>query len=151
MTSRRPGLVDWVAVYTTTMCATAQVGLKHGLPISSPVDDAGVFTEEAGPFKGGTPSCTACSPFHVCTPIGQVHGAERVPQGFKVKVCAAGLPVLKEGTAAVIEALQQKGCLLKEERYAHKYPYDWRTKLPTIFRATDQVLPNSCLHDTLLA
>ncbi len=50
-----------------------------------------------------------------------------------------GLPVLKEGTAAVIEALQQKGCLLKEERYMHKYPYDWRTKLPTIFRATDQV------------
>ena len=39
----------------------------------------------------------------------------------------------------MIEALQQKGCLLKEERYAHKYPYDWRTKLPTIFRATDQV------------
>ena len=52
---------------------------------------------------------------------------------------SSGMPVLKEGTAAVIEALQQKGCLLKEERYAHKYPYDWRTKLPTIFRATDQV------------
>lgn len=53
---------------------------------------------------------------------------------------SSGLPVLKEGTAAVIEALQQKGCLLKEECYAHKYPYDWRTKLPTIFRATDQVI-----------
>ena len=51
----------------------------------------------------------------------------------------AGLAVLKEGTAAVIEALQKQSVLLKEERYAHKYPYDWRTKLPTIFRATDQV------------
>lgn len=51
----------------------------------------------------------------------------------------AGLAVLKEGTAAVIEALQKQGVLLKEEKYAHKYPYDWRTKLPTIFRATDQV------------
>lgn len=29
--------------------------------------------------------------------------------------------------------------LLMEERYEHKYPYDWRTKKPTIFRATDQV------------
>jgi isoleucyl-tRNA synthetase len=24
------------------------------------------------------------------------------------------------------------------EDYGHKYPYDWRTKKPTIFRATDQ-------------
>lgn len=55
--------------------------------------------------------------------------------------CCTGLPVLKEGTAAVIEALQKQGVLLKEERYSHKYPYDWRTKLPTIFRATDQVQP----------
>ena len=51
----------------------------------------------------------------------------------------AGLPVLDEGTAAVIAALGERSVLLKEERYAHKYPYDWRTKLPTIFRATPQV------------
>lgn len=29
-----------------------QVGLKYGLPLLSPVDDGGVFTEEAGPFVG---------------------------------------------------------------------------------------------------
>ena len=29
-----------------------QVGLQYGLPLLSPVDDAGVFTSEAGPFKG---------------------------------------------------------------------------------------------------
>ena len=29
-----------------------QVGLKYGLPLLSPVDDAGVFTEEAGRFQG---------------------------------------------------------------------------------------------------
>ena len=28
--------------------------------------------------------------------------------------------------------------MLKEEPYQHKYPYDWRTKKPTIFRATEQ-------------
>lgn len=57
-----------------------------------------------------------------------------------------GLPVLKEGTAAVIDALRSAGALLAEEKYAHKYPYDWRTKLPTIFRATDQVYFASPTH-----
>lgn len=50
----------------------------------------------------------------------------------------AGLNVLGEGNTAVIKALQAAGCLLKEEPYAHKYPYDWRTKKPTIYRATEQ-------------
>jgi len=49
-----------------------------------------------------------------------------------------GLNVLKEGNGAVIEALTKAGSLLKEEPYNHKYPYDWRTKKPTIFRATEQ-------------
>eukprot|EP00775_Hariotina_reticulata_P010199 gene10199-10360_t len=78
-----------------------QVGLRHGLPLLSPVDDAGCFTEEAG-------------------------------------ARFAGLQVQKEGNAAVIEALLEAKVLLKEELYAHKYPYDWRTKKPTIFRATSQ-------------
>ncbi|BCL34905.1 isoleucine--tRNA ligase [Nostoc sp. MS1] len=50
----------------------------------------------------------------------------------------AGLNVLGEGNQAVIDALLAAGSLLKEEAYAHKYPYDWRTKKPTIFRATEQ-------------
>ncbi|MDB9445833.1 isoleucine--tRNA ligase [Anabaena sp. CS-542/02] len=50
----------------------------------------------------------------------------------------AGLNVLGEGNQAVIDALTAAGSLLKEEPYAHKYPYDWRTKKPTIFRATEQ-------------
>ncbi|MCC5616084.1 isoleucine--tRNA ligase [Nostoc sp. CHAB 5836] len=50
----------------------------------------------------------------------------------------AGLNVLGDGNQAVIHALAVAGSLLKEEAYAHKYPYDWRTKKPTIFRATEQ-------------
>lgn len=50
----------------------------------------------------------------------------------------AGLNVLGEGNGAVIDALNAAGALLKEEPYVHKYPYDWRTKKPTIFRATEQ-------------
>lgn len=76
------------------------VGLKHGLPLLSPVDDAGVFTREAGPFEG--------------------------------------LSVQAEGNTAVVAALKEAGVLLRAEDYKHKYPYDWRTKQPTIFRATDQ-------------
>ncbi|MBD1842556.1 isoleucine--tRNA ligase [Cyanobacteria bacterium FACHB-63] len=77
-----------------------QVGQRYGLPILSPVDDNGDFTEEAGQFQG--------------------------------------LNVLGDGNTAVIEALQEAQSLLKEEPYQHKYPYDWRTKKPTIFRATEQ-------------
>ena len=29
-----------------------QVGQRYGLPVIAPVDDAGVFTEEAGPVAG---------------------------------------------------------------------------------------------------
>jgi len=76
------------------------VGRRYELPILSPVDGNGDFTEEAGQF--------------------------------------AGLNVLKDGNGAVIEALQAIGSLIKEEPYQHKYPYDWRTKKPTIFRATEQ-------------
>jgi isoleucyl-tRNA synthetase len=50
----------------------------------------------------------------------------------------AGLNVLGDGNQAVIDALTIAGSLLKEEPYVHKYPYDWRTKKPTIFRATEQ-------------
>ena len=76
-------------------------GQKYGLPLLSPVNDLGQFTEEAG---------------------------ERF----------VGLDVLKEGNEAIITALKEANCLIKEESYPHKYPYDWRTKKPTIFRATEQ-------------
>lgn len=78
-----------------------QTGLKYGLDILSPVNDLGLFTEDAG-------------------------------EKFM------GLDVLGDGNTAIINALNDTGVLLKEELYNHKYPYDWRTKKPTIFRATEQ-------------
>jgi len=82
-------------------------GQKYGLPLLSPVDDAGRFTEEAGKFAG-------------------------------MQVVAKGNEKVSEGNKAVIDALTEVGALLKHEEYAHKYPYDWRTGKPTIFRATEQ-------------
>ncbi|KAL0414731.1 UNVERIFIED_CONTAM: Isoleucine--tRNA ligase, chloroplastic/mitochondrial [Sesamum radiatum] len=75
-------------------------GLKYGLPVLSPVDDEGKFTEEAGQFSG--------------------------------------LDVLGDGNVAVIECLDNNTSMIMVEPYKHKYPYDWRTKKPTIFRATEQ-------------
>jgi isoleucyl-tRNA synthetase len=77
-----------------------EVGQRYGLPILCPVDERGVFTQEAG--------------------------------------FLAGLNVLKTANDEVIAALTSVQSLLKHQPYVHKYPYDWRTKKPTIFRATEQ-------------
>jgi isoleucyl-tRNA synthetase len=77
-----------------------RVGQRYNLPVLCPVDEAGNFTEEAGPF--------------------------------------AGLNVLKTANDEVIKALTEVKSLLKYEPYQHRYPYDWRTKKPTIYRATEQ-------------
>jgi isoleucyl-tRNA synthetase len=55
-----------------------------------------------------------------------------------LQVVAKGNEKVSEGNQAIIDALTEAGALLKHEEYAHKYPYDWRTGKPTIFRATEQ-------------
>jgi isoleucyl-tRNA synthetase len=50
----------------------------------------------------------------------------------------AGTNVLKDANPTIVAALREAGVLLSEQRYEHRYPYDWRTKKPTIFRATEQ-------------
>jgi len=77
-----------------------RVGLRYDLPVLCPVDEAGNFTKEAGPF--------------------------------------AGLNVLKTANEEITKALIDAKSLLKQEPYQHRYPYDWRTKKPTIYRATEQ-------------
>ena len=49
-----------------------------------------------------------------------------------------GLNVLKDANEIIIDYLSAKNLLLLQENYKHRYPYDWRTKKPTIFRATEQ-------------
>ncbi|MDA1475624.1 isoleucine--tRNA ligase [Bacillus changyiensis] len=43
-----------------------------------------------------------------------------------------------EANKPITEKLEEKGALLKLEFITHSYPHDWRTKKPTIFRATAQ-------------
>lgn len=47
-----------------------------------------------------------------------------------------GLPVLDAGNETVCSLLNDK--ILHTEIYKHSYPYDWRTKLPVIIRASKQ-------------
>lgn len=49
-----------------------------------------------------------------------------------------GRAVLGEGNDAVLEYAHSRGQLLAQHKYEHKYPYDWRSKLPIIIRATEQ-------------
>ncbi len=48
------------------------------------------------------------------------------------------LNVLKDANDQVIKFLESQNVLMLMEVYKHRYPYDWRTKKPTIFRATEQ-------------
>ena len=47
-----------------------------------------------------------------------------------------GLSVLGEGQQKVLDYL--KNDIIHYELYEHSYPYDWRTKLPVILRASLQ-------------
>src|SRR5699024_1055336 len=75
------------------------VSKRYGIDALCPVDEKGVFTEEAPGFEGM---------FY--------DGANK----------------------AVTEKLKEVGALLKLGFITHSYPHDWRTKKPTMFRATSQ-------------
>jgi isoleucyl-tRNA synthetase len=49
-----------------------------------------------------------------------------------------GLDVFGAGNERVLQMLDSSGLLLAQEKYTHKYPYDWRTKKPVLIRATAQ-------------
>ena len=43
-----------------------------------------------------------------------------------------------EANPLVVDALREAGTLFHHARFVHSYPHDWRSKTPTIFRATEQ-------------
>lgn len=50
-----------------------------------------------------------------------------------------GLPVLGEGGKLINQILNDQKVLISEVPMVHKYPYDWRTKLPVITRWVDSL------------
>ncbi|WP_449353975.1 isoleucine--tRNA ligase [Virgibacillus natechei] len=75
------------------------VARSYGIEPLSPVDDRGVFTNEAPGFEG---------------------------------------QFYDKANKSITEKLEEVGALLKLSFITHSYPHDWRTKKPTIFRATSQ-------------
>ncbi|RPF56064.1 isoleucine--tRNA ligase [Aquisalibacillus elongatus] len=75
------------------------IGKQYGLDVLCPVNEKGVFTEEAPGFEG---------------------------------------QFYDKANKEITEKLEEVGALLKLEFMTHSYPHDWRTKKPTIFRATSQ-------------
>lgn len=47
------------------------------------------------------------------------------------------------GNKTVLQLISDKGHLISVDRFVHKYPYDWRTKMPIIVRATAQWFANA--------
>ena len=90
------------------------LGLQNGLPIYSPVDDAGCLT-----LTSDLPS------------------EQQMPKAL------IGLPILEKAgksmaNEGVLTILREKDLLLGLEEYSHSYPHCWRSKTPVIFRAMDQ-------------
>ncbi|CZT00320.1 related to isoleucine--tRNA ligase [Rhynchosporium agropyri] len=90
-----------------------------------------------------------CAPGHgmddyeVCTKLGIKAAAPVDDLGFFTAAALPGSPeklagksVLDGGSLEVLKILGDD--VLTAHKYKHKYPYDWRTKLPVIIRATEQ-------------
>ncbi|MFC7320374.1 isoleucine--tRNA ligase [Halobacillus campisalis] len=75
------------------------IGQQYGLDVLCPVNNKGVFTEEAPGYEG---------------------------------------LFYDKANKPITDNLKEAGALLHLEFITHSYPHDWRTKKPTIFRATDQ-------------
>jgi isoleucyl-tRNA synthetase len=90
------------------------LGMKHGLPIYSPVDDDGRFV-----LTNDLPVEQQMPPEMVGKSILEKHGKS-------------------DANEAVLHELRLRHALLHQENYHHSYPHCWRSKTPIIFRAMDQ-------------
>jgi isoleucyl-tRNA synthetase len=91
-----------------------KLGLEHGLPVYSPVDDNGCLAR-----TGDLPQDQQMPAEMVGKSILEKHGES-------------------EANRAVLHELRVRNALLHQENYHHSYPHCWRSKTPVIFRAMDQ-------------
>ncbi len=66
-----------------------------------------------------------------CPVLGDGTFDDSVPEWIR------GVNVWK-GNEIITDHLRESGHLFHDEEYLHSYPHDWRSKTPTIFRATEQ-------------
>ena len=90
------------------------LGRSEGLPIYSPVDDAGCLAHTAD------------------LPADQQMPAEMLGKSILEKHGKS------DANDAVLHELRVRNALAHQENYHHSYPHCWRSKTPIIFRAMDQ-------------
>ena len=90
------------------------LGLLHGLPVYSPVDDDGRFAHTTD------------------LPVGQQMPVEMLGKSILEKHGKS------DANEAVLHELRTRNVLVHQENYHHSYPHCWRSKSPIIFRAMDQ-------------
>ena len=90
------------------------LGRQNGLPVYSPVDDNGAFA-----YTDDLPREQQMPAEMIGKSILEKHGKS-------------------DANEAVLHELRVRHTLLHQENYHHTYPYCWRSKTATIFRAMDQ-------------
>ncbi|GAA5822946.1 hypothetical protein JCM5353_007907 [Sporobolomyces roseus] len=121
--------------------ATTGTGLVHTSPAHG--------IEDFESYRSFQSTLSPNSPFKVSDIHCAVDGEGRLNEtmsefGLESEVVERlkGKDVLGNGSGEVIRLLQERGTLLKEVEVTHKFPYDWRTKKPVIFRASSQWFAN---------
>ena len=135
-----PSITGWELADKTTYVPLLFAQKNNGPPIPQPIITAGFVTADSGT------GLVHCAPGHgmddyeACLSRGIAAFAPVDDAGrFTDKVSnLAGKFVLDDGNKAVLQHVDDHGYLIDKHRYQHKYPYDWRSKLPIIIRATEQ-------------
>ncbi len=136
----RYGFSDYALVATTTGNNLAGLVLKHPLYERDSLLILGDYvTTDAGTGAVHTAPDHGVDDFYAAKKHGlglldsvDDHGV------FRDHVeLFGGKHVMKVDTH-MIEELERRGRLVKQEKYQHSYPFCWRTKTPIIFRATPQ-------------
>ncbi|ODQ82298.1 hypothetical protein BABINDRAFT_158921 [Babjeviella inositovora NRRL Y-12698] len=130
-----PGTALVAATYTNPIILSSEFPILHGEHVT---DSTGTGLVHTAPGHGNDDYFVGLAnslPIH--SPVnnyGQYTAA--LPAGFEPLL---GLKVLKEGTAKMLEMLEEaKMVYHRNDGYVHSYPYDWRSKQPIIIRATPQ-------------
>jgi isoleucyl-tRNA synthetase len=100
--------------------------------------------EDKSAGKSGT-GCVHTAPGHGADDfhIGKKYGLEiynpvDAAGNFIPEVEQFGGQNIFEANPKIVEFLRERGMLLHEEKYRHRYPHCWRCKNPVVFRATPQ-------------
>ncbi|RUS15214.1 isoleucine--tRNA ligase [Endogone sp. FLAS-F59071] len=124
------------------------IGMKYSHPLTGEilsVISGDHVTAESGTGLVHTAPGHGMEDYEACRPLGIKPFSPVDDIGhFTAEAGAdlAGKFVFTDGNTLVIEQLTKNGYLVREKKYKHKYPYDWRTKKPVMLRATAQWFAN---------